>query len=78
MTNVIDDYVVKHTPEVTNFMESQGVDGTSWHFEFSNSSQCNLLEVRPSNGVPYFKALNGITADQRLAVSKYSVLKIID
>lgn len=78
MTSVIDDYVVKHTPEVTNFLESQGVDGTSWHFDFSDGSKCCLLEVKPSNGVPYFKALNGITADQRLAVSKFSVLKIID
>ena len=77
MTNVIDDYVVKHSPEVINFLESQNADGTSWCFDFSDGSKCRLLEVKPSNGVPYFKALDNITADQRLAVSKYSVLKII-
>ncbi len=78
MLKVVDDCVVKHTPEVVNFLESQGVAGTSWCFEFSDGSQCRLLEVNPSNAVPYFKALNGITDDQRSAVSKFSVLKIVD
>lgn len=78
MLRVTDDYVTKHTPEVINFLETNGANGTSWNFEFSDKTNCVLLEVNPSNRVPYFKAINGITADQRLAVSKFSVLKIID